>query len=89
MTARTSFFDRSEWMKRLPCAKDVRHLHRVDVLVHELQVVRLEQLGELLARVVDEIGERLQAGEDDQVPGLELRPQLIARHGRVDDDVHG
>jgi hypothetical protein len=57
--------------------------------VHELRVVRLEQLGELLARVVDEIGERLQAGEDDQVPGLELPPQLIARHGRVDDDVQG
>jgi hypothetical protein len=26
----------------LPCAKDGRHLHRVDVLVHELRVVRLE-----------------------------------------------
>ena len=59
------------------------------MLVHELGVIRLEQLGEFLAGVLDEIGERLQASEDDQVPGLELRPQLITRHGRVDDDVHG
>jgi hypothetical protein len=74
---------------RLPHAEDLRHLGRLDVLVHELGVVRLEQLGELFARVLDEIGERLQAGEDDHVPGEQLLPQLIARHVRVDDDVHG
>jgi hypothetical protein len=59
------------------------------MLVHELGVIRLEQLGEFLAGVLHEIGERLQASEDDQVPGEQLLPQLIARHVRVDDDVYG
>ena len=89
MTARTSFLDLSEWMKRgFHAAQDLRHLGRVDVLVHVLRVVRLEQLGELLAGVVDEVAERLQAGQDDQVPGVQLLPQLVVGHVRVDDDVH-
>ena len=56
MTARTSFLDCLRVDEAgLPDAEDLRHLGRVDVLVHVLRVVRLEQLGELLAGVVDEI----------------------------------
>jgi polysaccharide pyruvyl transferase WcaK-like protein len=72
----------------LPRAQDLRHLGRLDVVVHELRVMRPEQLGEFVTRVVDEIGERLQASQDDQVPGVELLPQLATGHIRVNDDAH-
>ena len=56
MTARTSFFDLSAWMKRgFQAPRIFGHLGRVDVLVHVFRVVRLEQLGELLAGVFHEI----------------------------------
>jgi hypothetical protein len=73
---------------RLPRTQDLRHLRRIDVLVSIFRVVRLEQLGEFLAGVLHEVPERLQAGQDHQVPGIEMLPQLIARHIRVDDDIH-
>jgi hypothetical protein len=62
---------------RLPRAQDPGHLGRVDVLVSVFGIVRPEQLGELLAGVVDEVGERPQAGQDHQVAGVELLPHLV------------
>ena len=88
MTARTSFLDSSEWMKRgFQAAQDRGHLGRLDVLVHVFRVMRLEQLGELLAGVVHEVGERLQPGQDDQVAGIEPLPQVVAGQRRVDEHV--
>jgi len=39
--------------------------------------MRPEQLGELVAGVLDELAERLQPGQDDQVSGKELLPQVV------------
>ena len=71
MIARTSSRERSAWMKRgFHSPRILAISGGLDVLVHVLRVVRPEQLGELIANVVDELAERAQAGQHDQVPGV-------------------
>jgi len=73
---------------RLPGAKNLGHLSRLDVLVDMLRVMRPEQLGELLTGVLDEITDRPQPGEQHQVPGIKLLPQLVCGHIQVDENSH-
>ena len=70
---------------RLPGAQNLGHPRRVDVLMHVLRVIWLKQLGELLAGVVHEVVECLQARQYDQVFGEELLPQVVPGDGRVND----
>ena len=70
---------------RLPGTQDLGHFRRVDVLVNVFWVIRLEQLGELFASVLDEVVERLQASQYDQVPGEDLLAQIVTRNGRVNE----
>ena len=53
--------------------------------MHVLRVIWLKQLGELLAGVVHEVVECLQARQYDQVFGEELLPQVVPGDGRVND----
>ena len=71
---------------RLPRREQLGHLARLDVLVDVLGIVRREEPGELVARVVDEVGDRLQPGQDDQVAFVEFLPELVAGQGGVDED---
>src|SRR5215471_314821 len=73
---------------RLPGTENLGHLSRLDVLVSVLWVIRPEQLGELLTRVLDEITDRPQACEQHQVPGIKLLPQLVCGHIEVDENSH-
>src|SRR5208282_3935635 len=73
---------------RLPLTQDLRHFRRVDMLVDVFRVVRLEQLGELVAGVLDEVVERPHACQYYEVTGIELPPQLVTGDGRVNDYVH-
>ena len=52
---------------RLPLPEELGHLGGLDVLVRVLRVVRGEELGQLVPHVVDELRERPQPGQDDQV----------------------
>ena len=88
MIARTSFLRLLRVDEAgLPGAEDLRHLGRLDVLVHVFRVVRREQLVSSLAGVLDELGQRLQPGQDDQVARVQLLPELVGGDmGRVDQD---
>ena len=62
-----------------PLPQKLGHLQRIDVLVRVLRVVRGEEPGQLFPHVVDELGQRPQPGQDDQVPVVEPLPQLLGR----------
>ena len=71
---------------RLPRSEQLGHLGRLDVLVYG--IVRREEIRELITRLVDEVGYRLQPGQGDQVAVVELLPEIVGRQGGIDEDSH-
>ena len=61
---------------RLPRTEQPRHLCLVDVLMHTLGVVGLEEIDELIPRVVDKRPDRGQVGQHDHITVVDVQPQL-------------
>ena len=71
----------------LPGAQDFSHFFWAEMFMGVFRIVRPEQVGELLARVLGKITDGLQTRQDNQIPIVNFLPQF--RCGCVQIDVHG